>query len=111
MNEIFSLRLKELRQSIGISQSSLAEKFGLKQQAVAKWEQGTSTPNPEIVGKLAQFFDVSADYLLGITDRKSNEDDNIKFALWGGDADEISDEMLEDVKRYAKFIREQRHDK
>ena len=50
MNEIFSLRLKELRQSIGISQSLLAEKFGLKQQAVAKWEQGTSTPNPEIVG-------------------------------------------------------------
>ena len=66
---------------------------------------------PRNRGKLAQFFDVSADYLLGITDRKSNEDDNIKFALWGGDADEISDEMLEDVKRYAKFIREQRQDK
>ena len=108
MNDSFSLRLKNLRAESKISQSALGQMIGISQQTVAKWEKGLATPNPETVGKLAQIFDVSADFLLGISDRKSNESEDIKFALWGGDADEISDEMLEDVRRYAKFIHEQK---
>ena len=107
MNEMFSLRLRELRQAAGLSQKALAEMVDASQQTVAKWERGLATPNPETVAKLAQVLNTSTDSLLGMPERNSD----IKFALWGGDADEISDEMLEDVKRYAKFIREQKQGK
>ncbi len=111
MNELFCKRIKLLRQSNGWSQANLAKHMGLSQQSVAKWEAGQSTPTPDALAKLARLFGITTDYLLGVSDgipTKRTQNTNIKYALWGGDADEISDEMLEDVKRYAKFIREQK---
>ncbi len=111
MNELFCKRIKLLRQGNDWSQANLAKHMGLSQQSVAKWETGQSTPTPEALTKLARLFGTTTDYILGVSDdafAEKTQDTNIKYALWGGDADEISDEMLEDVKRYAKFIREQK---
>lgn len=109
MNEIFSQRLRELRLRIRMPQTKLASKLGVSQQTVAKWESGISTPNPETVAELAKVLRSSADYLLGISEQRNAESiDGIKFALWGGDADKISDEMLADVMRYARYIHEQK---
>ena len=50
----------------------LAEKLFVSQQAVAKWEnpESKASPNPDTIRKIADFFDVSIDYLLGKTDIK-----------------------------------------
>lgn len=62
---MLSKRLKELRALKGLSQAELARFIGMSQQAVAKWETEKATPDPEMLGKLADFFTVSTDYLIG----------------------------------------------
>ena len=66
---MFVQRLKEIRAKKDISQSSLADFVGLSQQAIAKWETGKATPDPEMLVKLADFFGVTIDYLLAREDK------------------------------------------
>lgn len=61
---MFAQQLKSLRKKHGVSQVSLAQQLGLSQQAICKWENGQSTPDPQTLAKLAAMFQVSADYLL-----------------------------------------------
>ena len=66
---MFSYRLKELRnRKSGLTQAKLAEIMNVSQQAVGLWERGKNMPSHELVTKLASFFNVSVDYLLGRTD-------------------------------------------
>lgn len=62
---MFSARLKIIRKQHGLTQAELAEKIGLSQQAVGKWETGSSCPDQKTLQFLADFFGVSTDYLLG----------------------------------------------
>lgn len=62
---IFSDRLKKLRKQHKISQEALAKELFISQQAVGKWENDKATPNPEMLAKIADIFDVSTDYLIG----------------------------------------------
>ncbi len=65
--KIFGERLKYLRTEKGIGQNLLAEQLQLSNASVSYWETGKQIPSAEVVFKLAMFFNVSADYLLGIT--------------------------------------------
>jgi transcriptional regulator with XRE-family HTH domain len=76
---VFAKRLKELRNNNKFSQAMLAEKLGFSQQAVAKWEAGESTPNPETLSKISELFGVSADYLLGLSDYPDGREADISF--------------------------------
>lgn len=66
---LLSQRLKELRNRKGLSQSALADILGRTQQAIGKWEVGKAEPDGATLSKLASFFNVSVDYLLGRTDQ------------------------------------------
>lgn len=66
MKDNFQTRLKELRIENNLSQQKLAEKIGVTQKAIDFWEKGINEPKVSYVIKLAIFFGVSADYLLGI---------------------------------------------
>lgn len=59
------LRIKELREEAGISQQMLAKAIGVSQKAVDYWERGVNEPKASYIIKLADFFGVSADFLLG----------------------------------------------
>ncbi len=84
--------------------------IGLNRSAVAKWKQG-GKPNGSTAAKLAEYFGVTTDYLLCETTEPAAEekrpvsDEEIKFALFGGDG-EITDAMYEEVKRFAAFVKE-----
>lgn len=65
--KVFSERLKYLRTEKSIGQNLLAEKLQLSNASISYWETGKQIPSAEVVFKLAKFFNVSADYLLGIT--------------------------------------------
>lgn len=60
----FQQRLYELRKQSGLSQEGLADLLGVSRQAVQKWEAGTSRPDLDNLAALAQYFNVSLDYLV-----------------------------------------------
>ena len=66
--EKFSERLKELRTEKGITQDMLAQATGLSQSALANWENGKRSPTATAIITLAKYFNVTTDYLLGMTD-------------------------------------------
>ncbi|KLU66716.1 HTH-type transcriptional regulator ImmR [Desulfosporosinus acididurans] len=69
-------RLRGLRLAKGLKQDELAEKISIARGSIGNYETGARTPDAEILLKFADFFDVSADYLLGIReDQKEREFD------------------------------------
>lgn len=67
--ELFAERLRVLRARKKISQRELAKAIGINSNAaIAHWEQGRNLPDWENLNKLAAYFDVSASYLMGISD-------------------------------------------
>ncbi len=72
---MFGERLKKLREKNGISQAELARKLGLSQGAVGNWESGKREPNFETSRRIADYFCVSVDFLLG----RENSDTDLSF--------------------------------
>ena len=64
----FRFILKELRREKGLSQKKLAELIGSNNSSVCDWECGRSEPSLFYLVKLCKTLEVSADYLLGISD-------------------------------------------
>lgn len=58
--------LRDLRLKSGLSQRELADKLGITKSMISYYELQERAPSPEILIKLAKFFHVTADYLLGI---------------------------------------------
>lgn len=61
--------IKQLRQSNNMTQTELAEKLGVSKQCVSNWENDYIQPSIEMLVKIAKFFKVSTDLLLGIDDK------------------------------------------
>ena len=68
---ILNQRLKALRLKNNVTQKNIAEAIGVTVGNLQKFEYGTARPKLENVIKLADFFNVSTDYLLGRTDNPS----------------------------------------
>lgn len=70
-------RLKELRSAVGLNQSEMAEKLGVSVSSYQKYEREKNSimPSIEVLIKIAEFFGVSVDYLLGRENQ--SESDNI----------------------------------
>jgi len=66
-------RLKELREKFGLSQIELGNRLGVTQQSVFAWERGKTSPQIQTAITLAQFYGVSLDYLLGLSDNPQAE--------------------------------------
>lgn len=64
----FKDRLKELRLEKDLSQTKLAEKFGVDFRTISNWENGVRKPDIDTVVNIAKYFEVSTDYLLGVVD-------------------------------------------
>lgn len=60
--------IKTLRIEKNMSQQALAEEIGVSQKAIDYWERGVNEPKESYIIKLATFFNVSSDYLLGMSD-------------------------------------------
>ncbi len=65
---MFSSRLKYLREKKDLSQLELGKILNLTQQTINNYENGKREPNQEILQKIADYFKVSVDYLLGRSD-------------------------------------------
>lgn len=68
---MFKERLKIERKALGWTQQKLADKINTSRSNVANWENGNNEASPELLGKLADIFGCSTDYLLGRTDKRT----------------------------------------
>ncbi|MDY5821078.1 MAG: helix-turn-helix transcriptional regulator [Candidatus Borkfalkiaceae bacterium] len=64
----FSQRLRELRQDKGLSMKQLAKELGTTDAAVSNWENGINEPKISYLKSIAVYFNVTADYLIGLED-------------------------------------------
>jgi len=64
----FAENLKYLRHAHQFTQKELAYRLGLSANCICEWEKGRSEPSLETIRKLAELFEVSTDYLLGLED-------------------------------------------
>lgn len=74
-NEILPSRIRALIADSGSTQNQIAKEIGVTRQSISQYCDGSTVPNADKLLKLAQYFNVSADYLLGMTDAKTNNKD------------------------------------
>lgn len=67
---MFNERLKELRCSLNYSQVDLAKKLNVTKQCISNWENNNIQPSIDMLVKIAKYFGVSTDYLLGLDSKK-----------------------------------------
>ena len=113
--------IRSLREGKGITMREAARQLGMPYTTYVNYEKGLREMNSEVLIQMAQFFDVTIDYLIGnsvnektpATDGERSEhitDDDIKFALFGGSG-KVTDEMYNEVKQFAEFVRKREEQK
>lgn len=70
---MFNEKLKELRTENNLTQIQLAKIIGCNQSMIARWEKAECEPTENVIRKVALFFKVSADYLLGLEDESGRK--------------------------------------
>ena len=65
---LFKERLKELRIEKALTQTQLAKELRVNQRTISNWEVGERQPDLDTLEVIAKYFNVSYDYLLGLTD-------------------------------------------
>lgn len=73
--EIFSQRLVQLREDRGITQQTLADDLKITRQSLSLYEKAERTINIDLLVKIANYFNVSADYLLGLNENATTDTD------------------------------------
>lgn len=68
---MFGKRLKLLRTNLNLTQNQLGKDLNLSQRAISSYENGLRFPDEQILNLIADYFNVSVDYLLGRTDIKN----------------------------------------
>lgn len=108
MTNITNMRIyRELK---GLTQTAVANKIGISRQTYNNYELGKRQADYETLLKIAEILETSVDQIITKDDPDLSEtkpvitDDDIKFALWGG-AKDVTDEMYEEVKRYAEMVK------
>lgn len=78
-NSVFPTRFRELLK--GHTQKEIAELCGVKPQSVSLWLNGSTRPDILYLAKIAEFFNVSTDYLLGLSDIKTTDNETKALCL------------------------------
>ncbi len=67
--EVFSRRLKNLRENKELAQNELAKELYVNRSLICVYEKGKRLPSVDMLIKLSEFFEVSIDFLLGVKDK------------------------------------------
>lgn len=67
-DNVFGKTLKQLRTEQKLSQRQLGEKIGFCNQTISFWESGGREPDLDALVKISKYFEVSVDFLLGLSD-------------------------------------------
>ncbi len=105
----FKERLTQLRKELDLTQEQLAEKLGIgyTRTAISAWEVGRNEPSNEDTIKIAEYFGVSTDYLLGKSDIRNPEEqikDEFQFA-YHKETEGLSEEEIKEALEFYKRIK------
>lgn len=101
MGEYFYENLKLAREQKGLSQKDVAEKIGVAKSTYSLYESGNREPNVQIIKKIANVLDVSADELLGIDAEPATLAAHF-------DGDEYTEDELDEIRQFAEFVKNKR---
>lgn len=96
-NSFNKFRLRDLRRENNLTSRELAKLLNVSQPTITRWENGLQEPSKKNVKKLASYFNVSSDYLLGLTDEREPYKKPMKF--------EEALKILENTKRNDDIIK------
>ena len=99
----FATRLRELRKERRLRQQDLADAFGTAQTTIANYENKLRFPDESMLGRLAEYFDVSLDYLMGRSNAKHKTQD---WTLRAEDIPEAPLSASSDAARYLGLVRQ-----
>ena len=100
-------RLKYLRTERGENLEKVAEYLNVSIQTISNYENEKRDMTPDTILKLAEYFGVSTDYLLGKSDIRNPEKsdlDKLQIGLSSKDYPNISDEQIKQIEDFAKFV-------
>lgn len=80
---MFNIRLKELRNQKNMTQDELGKVLNVSGKTIGTWERDSRQPNIETINALANYFNVSTDYLLGRKEDSKTKNDDKKVDLTG----------------------------
>ncbi|KYG89040.1 hypothetical protein A0U40_13515 [[Bacillus] sp. KCTC 13219] len=114
---MFGIRLRELRKNKKLTMKEFGEKFNLAESTISGYENGTRKPDIEQVKRFADYFSVTTDYILGITENRMHDmNENSKeyyvgkintefpdIELMFKDLESLNVEEMKEVYEYIKF--------
>lgn len=107
---MFALRLKELREGKGISQKTFAIDMHFAQSTIGMWESGKREPDFETLCKIANYFNVTLDYLVGRADTPTPVPQTAQSAETEIQAEfnKLTESEQKDVLDYIRFKKHRR---
>lgn len=107
MTEQFKERIKDLRLKNRMTGEELGKLVNVSKVSVWQWENGLNYPNNDILLKLADYFNVTTDYLLGRTDNPYPDinPDEFQIALYEG-SEGLTPQGKQDLLRYMKYLKD-----
>lgn len=103
-NLYFSNRVKQLRQEKGISMEELAKELNVTKSRVNMWENNGTLPRSNALIDLANFFDVSVDYLIGNDSANCLDPTNKRLNSLQRNLGKLNEEDLEKAERMLKAV-------
>ncbi|WP_142247960.1 helix-turn-helix domain-containing protein [Alkalihalobacterium alkalinitrilicum] len=102
---MFGDRLAKLRTDKKLTQSDFASKLGIPRSTYSNYENGKRQPDFETLQKIADFFEVTTDYLLGRSDKPKFEDKPKEGLAFMGGAEDLTEEEKEYLKETLEVFR------
>lgn len=100
-------RIKELRKLKDLTQADLGKILGVGKTTISMYENGNSSPNDEIKLKIAEYFNVSTDYLLGKTDIKNYDNMEPTIALHSNTPyEDLPQEARDEINNFIEYVKQ-----
>ncbi|OOC42163.1 helix-turn-helix domain-containing protein [Thermosipho sp. 1074] len=100
-------RLQSLRESLGLSQNKLAHLLNVSQTTIFRLEKGEREPSLQLLNLIADFFNVSVDYLLGRTDDPTPKGKEFDLSVYLPESVKETPEKLIEIGKYLLTLGEQ----
>lgn len=96
-------RIKQLREEKGLKQEELAKVLSVAPSTIGMYERDEREPNDSITLKIAEYFGVSTDYLLGKTDIKNIEDEF--KTIYSKEIEGLTEEEIKEALEFYKIVK------
>lgn len=112
-NNILGNRLKILRLESNLTQEEFGKPYSLKKSTVSQYESGTSRPDDELKKKIAKDYNVTLDWLLGLSNIRNYTEDkqNIVALHSDTDYDDLPEEARKEINSFIEFVKQKYKDK